>query len=270
MRTRRRRRKKYTWFPNIGSSAVLELVDPFQQLLFQVTLPPDGSITTLVNPVTIDTPLEGTDISADDQLSEIIGNDYVIERIVGKVFLSCDQPADDSPAAIFPKTALIACGFFVARANDSGSGGGLSTPIGSATPQERTANYGPLSLDTVREPWMWRRTWILSTGRASAAAGPAKNVPFSPLLDLTGGSSSFPPTTNIEAGSALDGPHIDVKSVRRVRQDERLWFAVSARVLDNEWAGIERPNTTGAEMVSGVLDYRVLGALRKAKNSSTF
>lgn len=268
---RRRRRAKYTWFPNLGSAAVNELTEPYQQLFFTMDLPPNGGLVTVVNPVTIDTPLEGTDITADDQLVEVIGNEYVIERIVGKLFLSCQAAADDPPATIFPKTVLIGAGFAVARANDTNSGGGLNTPIGSATLTERNDNYGPLSLDTIREPWMWRRTWILSTGRAPPQAGPGIGTPFAPILDTTSGASSFPPTTNLLHGSALDGPHLDVKSVRRVRQDERLWFCVSARTLDNEFVAFAQlPNTVGANIVAGILDYRVLGALRKAKARSNF
>lgn len=260
---RKRRRKRYTWFPNIGSAATIELVEPFSQLLFTITPPANGGLVSAVSPLTIDSPLEGTAVSADDQLSEVLGNEYVIERIVGKCFLSCQSPADDPPGTIFPKSYLIACGFFVARANDDASGGGVNTPIGSASQPELNDNYGPLSLDTVREPWMWRRSWILSTGRPD----PNSAIRPHPFVGLGGFGLT---QSNLLHGSALDGPHIDIKSVRRVRQDERLWFSVSARTLDNELGASGSPNTVAVDPVAGVLDYRVLGALRRARNSSSF
>lgn len=267
---RRRRKAKVTWFPNLGSAPVIEGVESFSQLKFQLTLAPQGDPATAVSPITHDAPKEGADIGPTDQLSDVLGNEYLVKRIVGKCFLAAAQPEDDDPAARFPKVVLIACGFFVARANDSNSGGGLSTPIGSASSAELSDNYGVLSLETVREPWMWRRAWILSTGRTIAPPG-AQNTPFGvatrPVFgNMVGGA----PTTNIDYGSALDGPHFDVKSARRIRQDERLWFAVSARVLDNEFIGAPAPNRTAENMVTGILDYRVLGQLRRAKNSGNF
>lgn len=263
---RKRRRQRLTWFPNLGAAPNIELTDPYQQLLFSLTMPPNGSIVTGISPITVDTPLEGTDVSSNDQLSEVIGNEYIVKRIVGKCFLSAQDVADDPPVAIQPKTYLVACGFFVARANDSGSGGGETTPIGSASNQERTDNYGPLSLDTVREPWMWRRSWILTTGRPGANSA-ARPMAFQGLggFNLNQANTAF--------GTVFDGPHFDVKSARRVRQDERLWFSVSARTLDNELgngAGNPAPNNTGINAISGVLDYRVLGGLRRARNSSSF
>lgn len=259
---KRRGRKKFTWLPVRGSAARLELVPPFNQLLAQLTVPPNGDVVTGIAPLTIDTPLEGTDITSDDQLNEVIGSEYVVERIVGRCFLSADQPDDDAPAAINPKTFLIGAGFFVARANDSSSGGGQDTPIGSATAAERQGNYSVLSVDTVREPWMWHRTWILNTGRVTANLA-AFQLPFSNLLvDVAKHNLNM---------SGLMSPHFDVKSVRRVRQDERLWFAISARTLDNEWTNTGSiPNNTAVNGVTVVLDYRILGALRKAQNRSNF
>lgn len=77
----------------------------------------------------------------------------------------------------------------------------------------------------------------------------------------------FPPTT-AHYGSIMDGPHIDAKSVRRVGNDERLWFAVSA---------VNFPLVTQSEIVvnqdvqiRGYLDFRVLGRLTRAHNRSNF
>lgn len=272
---RRRRRTKYTWFPNLGAAAVLEGVDDFPQLKFQLSLANSGAVATAISPITHDAPHEGNSLSQDETLVTVLGNEYVVKRIVGKLLLSCQQPEDDVPTAVFPKTALVAAGFFVARANDANSGGGFTTPIGSATSAESNDNYSPLSLETVREPYMFRRVWMLSTGRATPPTS-SPSLPFSAgardnaVVSTAGFQGVGAPQFNGMYGSVLDGPHFDVKSARRIRQDERLWFVVSARVMDNEWTTTSVPNTEGSNMIAGILDYRVLGQLRKAKNSGTF
>lgn len=258
MRTRRRR-QKFTWLPNSGSSAVITEDQPFSQLVANLTIPPDGGLVTAISIVTHDTPQEGDSLGANVALSTILGNEYIVKRIVGRCFLSAQAPADDPPTTVFPKTLLIGVGFFVARANDEQSGGGNQQPIGSASAAEARDNYNPLSLDTTREPWMWQRTYILSTGRADNS-DPSLPVPFSDFFSLT---------TNTWM-SGLMSPHFDIKSARRVRQDERLFFAIGARTLDNEWPTNHVPNQVLTSGVALVLDYRILGALRKAYNRSNF
>lgn len=181
-------------------------------------------------------------------------------RIVGKLFAERKNFAfsgsqdDPDPAVLF------GAGFFVARANDLSVGGGSGTPIGSATIQERRDHYSPLDTDTVREPWIWRRTWILGlSGRAprsSTAVGP--DFPTATIF-----TAHWPASTGLY-GSVMDGPHIDSKVKRRIGQDDRLWFAISATPYPLG------QNTSGNLNVEGYLDYRLFGALRKARSRSAF
>lgn len=276
---RRRRRAKYTWFPIIGSAGPAETDDNWSTLngLFRVEA--NGTTFVAINPIVPDVPLEGDDIdtSAGGQLVQAIGQEYIVKRIVGKAHLGVSGPLDDPPTTIFPKTVLIGMGIFVARANDRQVGGGQNTPIGSATAAERIENYSPLSEDVIREPWMWRRTWVLSTGRGqggAAAAGPqfgivANGADVSFVQHIQAGA----PKTNAGYGSALDGPHFDIKSARRVRTDERLWLAIATRSLDQEFSGAVPTQALDGGPGGGValvFDFRVLGALRKAKNRSNF
>lgn len=275
---RRRIRRKYTWFPVIGSAGPPEPADPndeFGQLLGDFTVSPDGSSQVFINPLVPDVPMEGDtiNVNAPGQLSQALGQEYLIKRIVGKCFLGCHAPADDPPVVIRPKIVLVGCGIFVARANDANVGGGANTPIGSATQAERVENYSPFGVDAIREPWMWRRTWILSTGRPQPNGG-SDNHPFGFQFDNVVGVTHLPITANTQCGSVMDGPHFDIKSARRVGNDERLFFALATRTLDNEFGGSPTP-TNGLDGgpsggVALVLDFRVLGALRKAKNRSTF
>lgn len=268
------RRRKYTWFPVIGTVGPGETGDNFAQRIFTLSVAPNGGTEIAITPIVPDVPLEGDDIdvTAGGQLSQALGQEYVIERIVGKLFLSVHGPGDDGAGAVFPKVLLVGAGFFVARANDSDVGGGPDAPIGSATVAERIENYGVLGEDAIREPWMWRRTWVLSTQRPrvafaanSGAFQPVRNTIAGTGLSQNGGA----PNTNIDAASSLDGPHFDVKSVRRVGNDERLYFVVSVRTLDNVLTA-DPPNQVLIDGLSGVLDFRVLGQLRRAKGKSSF
>lgn len=268
-------RRRYTWFPVVGTGALDESQDNFNQRFFTQDIAPTGASSVDISPVVPDVPAEGDEINVDapGQLVQAIGQEYVIERIVGKVFLSCQGRADDPPTTIFPKSLLVGAGFFVARASDADAGGGPNVPIGGVTLAERRENYSPLSEDAIREPWMWRRVWVLSTQRPPVIRAGLGSF-FGPVQTLLAGSGvtqvGGAPTTNIDYGSALDGPHFDIKSVRRVGNDERLYFVIAARTIDGNIAGLELPNAIGQNMLSGLVDFRVLGQLRRAHNRSNF
>jgi len=228
----RKRRTRYTWFPNIGFQGDDEDND-FAGFPFTVQVPNQANtlgvpvITDLIPDFAAEQPT-----STDNNLSDFIGNEYILKRIVGKCFIA---PAEsDSTAAT---DIIVAAGFFIARADEAAP----QVPIGSTGGLDIKLNYGPLNNQTTRHPWIWRRAWRLQN-------------PASPIQVgyITTGSG----------GSLQDGPHIDAKSVRRVRLDERLFFAVQA---GNFGAAVS--NTLD---LSGYLDYRCLGALRKAKNRSAF
>lgn len=273
---RKRRRTKYTWFPVRGSAGPAETGDDFSGLAANLSVPPDGSTTIVISPMVPDVPLEGDDINNDapGQLVQAIGQEYIVERIVGKCFTTVTAPADDPPAAIFPKSVLVVAGIFVARANDSAAAGGQNTPVGSASIGEALENYSPSSVDAIREPWMWRRAWVLNTGR-NQPNFVTPQAPFGATVNNTGGLLTVGAPTinsNLHYGSVLDGPHVDVKSVRRIGNDERLWFVITARTLDIRLQSIGQatPNALIDSGVAVYFDYRVLGALRKAKNHSSF
>lgn len=71
---------------------------------------------------------------------------------------------------------------------------------------------------------------------------------------------------NMFYGSIQDGPKIDVKSVRRIGQDDRLWFSISTVAL----GPVQTEEQTFVGGVQGYLDVRILGNTRKAKNDGKF
>jgi hypothetical protein len=203
-----------------------------------------GPINTFILPVVPDAPEDNEDLPVGQgRLVQALGNEWFLERIVGKLFLSLRL----GQSTLDTRHALVGAGFFVARASDEDFGGGIDLPIGAEDFQRRNSNYSPIHEDVIREPWLWRRTWILG-GQFNAQEG----------------YNQFP-STNAFYGSVMDGPHIDAKSVRRIGNDERLFFAISTANFKSNSAGLDTNNT-----VDGYLDLRVLGSLRRARGKSTF
>lgn len=254
---RKRRRTRGTWFPNIGTANDDE--DNLQGRFFQINFPGGSGQEIALTPLTFDEPKTDDTLGASDvSLADVIGSEYVLQRIVGKLFIArhaADTVVDGAFTDAQP-AVLVSAGFFVARANDSSSGGGVDTPIGSASAAEIRDNYSPLEIDTVREPWIWRRTWILGS---QVSSGRLTNEP------LNSQSARRYPMSTALYGSVADGPHIDSKVKRRVRQDQRLWFSVAACTYPPQTAV-----DTGQLAILGYLDYRLFGSLRKAQNSSAF
>lgn len=261
MARKTRRSRKYTWFPTIGTASGPEPTDNFNGRSFSMFVPGDGSTRALVSALVPDAPLEGDEIdyTKGGQLVQALGQEYFLRRIVGKVFIAnttnWTAPADNSPAVI------VGVGFFVARVADA-SAGGPDIPIGATSPINIVEEYNPLSEDCIREPWIWRRTWVLGNpledAYRSSQAGQGMTV------SQAGGSTRWPGTT-AGYGSVADGGHVDAKTGRRVGNDDRLWVAVAAR----SYALGELPFPEDS-FIDGTFDLRFLGALRKAHNRSTF
>jgi len=252
----RRRGRKVTWLPTIGT-VVGEGIQTYSgRLIAGFATAVNGALNTELTPITFDTPRDlDTDDIATTSMADVIGSEYFLRRIVGKVFAT---RVNTAPGAVDNQPPiLLGCGFFVARCNDSGSGGGPDTPIGSATPAERNDNYSPLEADTIREPWIWRRTWVL---------GKAGQAPLDEDVQVTDNqlTASFPASTALY-GSVLDGPHIDAKTSRRISNDERLWFVAS---VGNFPMGAE--SAIGANTVTLYLDYRLVGNISRARNRGVF
>lgn len=246
----RRRKSRGTWLPTQGTVVSLTDETTVSGRDFSIAVQ-ESTINTIITSVTFDEPFDEDHNTVGTNLATAVGGEYLLRRIVGKFFATrIPQPAADSD---LNPAVLVGAGFFVARAVDSAEDGSFSQPLGAETDLKRTQNFSPLEVDTIREPWIWRRTWILGTSGArredQAAVRSNQNFPASTAL----------------YGSVADGPHIDAKTARRISNDDRLWFAVSA----TPWpAGV---GLTGPEFsVDGYLDYRLFGSLRRARNHGQF
>lgn len=252
---RRKRRNRGTWLPTLGTQ-MSEDDSYLSGFGFGIGAPVDTTtISTIVYPITADSPTyQGDSVGQNTTMAEVIGNEYFLDRIVGKLFLMY-EPARDVSGNTVNGPVLVASGFFVARADDNNP----LTPIGAGSAQEVRDNYSPLDLDTIREPWIWRRAWMLGTsGNARLGGGIS--------LSTNWDEGAFP-SSNTLCGSVLDGPHIDAKTKRRVGQEDRLWWALAvARPIQLFTSGT--PTTNGE--VKGYLDYRLHGQLRRARPDGRF
>lgn len=269
---RRKRRKRGTWFPVLGT----ELGDNDTTTLAYVTMvvPEDGTQTVVVAPITFDDPQDTNEMSVEDPLVLMMGNEYILNSIVGKIFASPRTPGSLNATQLYDAITVpivVKSGLFVARAEDDAvNSSGDALPIGAKTLDATISNYSPLSINTVREPWIWQRTWILNCTeevvRGAGAVGPTT----SEIQGYTAFAEKrawgrFPPTT-AAYHSLNEGGHIHTKTKRRIRQDERLWWAAACHT----WPP-QQELTTGTVINLDVgLDVRIHAGLVKAHNRSAF
>jgi len=254
---RKRRRSRGTWMPIFGT----EVNSPGG----------DVKATGLQGPVTIgfnaiedseliitslvpDAPNESWDqTTGRDNLVNVIGSEWILKRIVGKLVVS---RADD-PTQTNQGSCKVAAGFFVARAadNDPSVPIGLDASNAGVEPLSNTNawnDYSPIASETTREPWIWRRTWLLDSPRAST--NDVIPVAIEPNF----------PASNVRYGSVMDGGHVDAKTRRRVRHNQRLFFVSSAACL------FENDNAPTPNGITVGFDFRVHGAMRKHRNQGNF
>lgn len=227
----RRRRTNVSWLPGYGSE-----IGTFSSSvrIFGTVVPNDGAHSGTIIPVTWDEPLDPSTVTLSDaSLADFVGSAYTIKRIVGKISCFVGLQTVGTDDAI---PAMVAgAGWFVARADRS------SPNVPAGTFEE----YDVLSDENLMEPWMWRRTWLLG-------------APDNLVTGLSAGGNNF---TN---RSALDGPSFDVRVKRRVDDDHRLYFTVSNHALV-DYSALNQPN-----QITWVLDYRLLGTVRRNRNQSAF
>lgn len=125
---------------------------------------------------------------------------YSLRRVVGKIFVTCDQVATNDADNSY--AFAVTCGIIVRRISDSGGA--------------VTALAGPQFYENWRDPYLWRRTWVI------------ENQPQAVL------SAYYDPwpAHNAVGGSVHDGPHVDAKTRRTVKSEERLFLDIQATTLN--------------------------------------
>jgi len=191
----------------------------------------DGSFAAV--PLTLDNTIDpgGATSIADQSLRDYVqGQDYTLNRVVGKVWAGAEQ----QPEALVER--FIACiGLAV-----------LPTDPGQNSPKGPPQGWDPLLSQNAQEPWIWRRTWILNNGSII-------------------GNSPFFATSTAQYGSVLDGGHLDSKIKRRITREHRLYIIYGWEATSTQFG--ESP--ADSAVVFGY-DLRINGAMRHSMNRSSF
>lgn len=189
-----------------------------------------GGTTTELFPIVKDEPQNLT--TATETLSDLEGSAYRLRRIVGKLFVAIEQTV----AGVTVTTAnniIVTAGFIILRVDNAGQ------PLNSSAP-----TYDVQAIDQARDPWIWRRSWMLT------------NIPNVPLAAGNTNGFILGNPSNTQSLSALDGPHVDAKTARVVSDEERLFLVVSTIAVD----GNDQQTTNRATIL---WDLRVLASMRK-------
>lgn len=167
----------------------------------------------------------------DTSLADIASSGYRLRRVVGKAAFLVSQGVATDVAD--PTLFQVTMGIIVLRTQDPNAAAPL---LGLTDPR-----YSPQALRSASDPWIWRRSWLLSDIAGATA--------------LTRGI--FAPRSNLEYGcGSYDGPHIDAKTARIIGPEERLFGVISIEGADG---AAQAPNPG---LILCVGEVRVLASLR--------
>lgn len=249
----RKRRVKYSWFPSLGTDVGENVFDgeTWAGTGGQIHITPgdaDQSPIDIIS-LTFDYPTEVEEAAipgAVPSLADFQGSEYQLERVVGKFCCAIEPQADHtSTSAIVSTPFLVTAALEILRVNEE-----TGAPIGVTGTDFQ--EYSPMVSPNISDPWIWRRSWILQDYQV---------LPFGGA-----GIAQRPgiyPTSNVMYGDIESGSHMDARSVRRVRREERLFLIVQMCALVD---GIPGELNEGAvsPFIQYTFDYRILGRLVKA------
>lgn len=239
MAYRRKRRNRGTWLPldpsilSEGSNAVTYFTTTTAVSDVLGESPGAAVAVPVAFDVTRQTPntivAAGQDVTMRD-LTE--GQDYFLDRIVGKV--DCQFDGNEGTAGDQILDIILGFAFAILPVEDDGQTVALAAD-----------DFDPFLSRNTMAPYIWRRTWRLYNNLTPAS-----------LITAV-------PSTIAQYGSVMDGGHVDAKTRRRIRQNERLFF-----IMQNITLGILGAEAAGS--ITWGFDVRLHGALRRNRNTSTF
>jgi len=224
---RRRTKPKVVWLPPTNANSVGAAATCGYQNFVLDLAGAAGNFVVGEIPLTIDA--QSDPLAPESSLSDVENSGYRLRRVVGKLWATVLQAAVDAPA-----TLVVTAGLIVRRVEET-TGASLASldTTGQASSPSEIENYG--------DPWIWRRSWLLCNNLATSAP------------------TGLLPESNMEYGSAVDGPHVDQKTARIVSAEERLFLNVSATRL----TGAGELTTT----ISIVTDLRILASMRTSSGN---
>lgn len=233
----RRTKQRVVWLPQdlnnrLGTAPLPAANGTDNGLIIKIfTAPPLGDpVLTEEIPILKDfSPTSGVSDPA-ATLADLENSGYRLRRIVGKLFFAMGQTSAFEIGDI--TTVCVTAGFIIRRVVQDGSS--MASLAGGPTGTELST----VSLQNNQDPWIWRRSWLLSNKNAAVI-----------------NTDNFAFAFNGSYGSVADGPHVDQKTARIVGPEERLFLSVSCSGVDGN-----AQTNPGAVVLIG--DLRVLGSMR--------
>lgn len=246
MYRRKFRRKRRLWFPVEGqeSTGVLPTGTFDAGLSGVLTITPAAPHALTIAGLTFDFPADTEQATFDQlpSLADFQSSAWHLDSVIGNVFIGLDRIGDGQR---FSEPSTILCAAWIATIQvDSDTG----APLRQGTD---AFNYSCFLSDNIRDPFVWRRQWVLGN----------------PLIN-TQGEAPYPspwPNSNIGYPSVASGPHFETKSKRFIGTDERLFFGIE--MVDVGSGNLEIvPPLLASQSLEWRLDYRIVGQMRSATN----
>jgi len=244
---RRKRGSRYTWFP---IDPTYEGEDVRGRTYYDTNLVigaggGQGALSTVLAIPLVPDQTPNVDTSTEFQTlrDQLEGQAYIAKRIVGKTWAGFHAAAGETA---YPRV-IVAAAVAVCPVDDN------NPSVISLSADD----INPLLSNNATSPWMFRRTWILGNPQV-IASGTAPSVTY-----ISDNVMRFPSNTS-QYGSVMDGGHVDIKVARRISREQRLFWITAAAALD-----VNSESEEDTVLQIGY-DLRVLGAMRKNRNQSTF
>lgn len=248
MRMRRRRRKPaVAWFPTLqqepalpeGCTATTSAGQWPNWLIGDITVNPSTDCPgekTQIADLTWDFPIEEEILlNQVPSLADFQGSAWRLRRMVGNLTVVA-YDISGQPSYTTPQPCMVGAGLIVLRVDEVGN------------PTEDDREYSPLMVKNIRDPWIWRRTWVLQ---------PQTTI----IPTQTNWIQHEYPMGNWMYGNSLQNGYIDAKTNRRIGAEERLFLCIDAQRRNFE----QTPQGVGTS-INWTLDYRLLGSLMKETN----
>lgn len=231
----RRRGPKVVWLPvdlnnRLGAASPATAFVDSSHFTFTLTGPGAGiAPSTAAIPLVKDSESTSAQLNIDATIADIASSGYRLRRVVGKLVVLVAQGV--AAGAEDPTIYQVTMGVIVLKTDVTG--------VNTAQPADV---YSPEILNSVSDPWVWRRSWVLGDQEGAATVGSLLRAPRSNIENYAGGNS--------------DASHIDQKTARTVGSEERLFLVATCRGLDGQ------PQAVNPGAISIVGDLRMLGSIR--------
>lgn len=243
---RRFRRNRGIWFPALGTKYIAGDFSygyaSFSGSSGTVDDERSNGPTQNIFPITRDF-TQFSDTSLDlggPSLRDVVqGQTWRLNRIVGKVNVDVTEDNTTVQGNTWPLVE-VAAGFFIARQADSDA----------TLPDLTFEECDPLHVRNVQNPWIWRRSWLLSRPLAS-------NQGYSAL-----------PCSNLWMSDEA-GCHIDSRMKRLISREHRLWFVIGAAGFSGN-LNHTTPGVYQQPYLRYLVDVRVNGQMTAGRQQGDF